>query len=207
MVHHADVHRAVATLAALAAGAHTQAFDPNTSYAYRILNAPTSSDERAIKNLGLQPKAQQASDRLFSALSSVLGGSAPKMNFVASGSPLTESDFSATPATNTVNVDPLGSWSLIDAKSPYHNAAVVDVPHEMAHLRQTLQVLADAATREGSAQAFADLVTPASAQRAQIAYVPGNYDGTYAAVTKQAQARGTDWLLGGQFGHAPVAWP
>lgn len=206
MVHNADMHRAVAALAAVAAGVHGQAFDPNTVYAYRVLDNPTSGDAFGFRG-AIQQNAQGMSDRLFNALSSILGGKPPVMNFVPTGSELTEADFSATPATNTINVDPLGTWALTDPHSRYHNAAVVDIPHEAAHLRQTIQVLADMAQREGGAQAFANLVTPAAAKRAGIPYTPGNYDGTYGELVKQAQARGNDWLTGGQFGHAPVNWP
>lgn len=206
MVHNGDVHRAVAALAAVAAGLHGQAADPNASYAYRILNAPTSSDERAIKTLGIQPQAQRLSDALFDALKGILGGQAPRLNFTVTGDPLTgPADFSAS--SGRINVNPLGTWAFTDASSPFHNAAVTDVPHEMSHLRQTPQVLADLAQKEGGAQAFADLVTPLAAQRAHIRYTPGNYDGTYADFVKQAQARGNDWLLNGQFGAMGHSWP
>lgn len=208
MRHTADVHKAVAALAAVAAAHAHGAVNPNDTYAYRILNAPTTSDERAIRTLGIQPEAQRISDALFAALSSVLGGQAPRLNFTPTGDPLTPSDFSATPATNTVNVDPLGIWSLTDPNSPYHSASVLAVPHEQSHLRQTAQVFADLATREGGAQAFADLVTPVAAQRAGLTFDPARVnDGTYADYTKQAQARGNDWLLNGQFGQSGHTWP
>jgi hypothetical protein len=62
--------------------------------------------------------------------------------------------------------------------------------------------------REGSAQAFADLVTPEAAFKAGIPYKANPaYDGQYAADTAQAAARGNDWITGGQFGHPGVPWP
>lgn len=214
MVHHADVHRAVATIAALAAASQAHAVpNPNASYSYRILNAPTSSDERAIKTLGLQREAQRRSDALFSALSSILGGAAPKLNFVSTGTPGVENDLSANvvaapgmPAS-TVNVSPLAVEGLINNASPWHNSSVNQLPHEDAHLRQIPSVLANLALREGSAQAFADLVAPAAAQRARIPYAAGSFDGSYAPFVKQAQDLGAGWLTGGQFGHPPVNWP
>jgi hypothetical protein len=146
------------------------------------------------------------SDRLFQALRGILGGQAPRLNFTQPDDPLTsQADFSSS--SGQINVDPMGTWAFTDNNSPYHDAGVTDVPHEMAHLRQTAQVLSDMVSREGGAQAFANLVTPVAAQRAGIKYTPGNYDGTYAALTQAAKARGNDWLTGTQFGHAPVAWP
>jgi len=208
MVHHADVHKAVATLAALAAAGAHHANTPQSSYAYHIWNAPTSSDERAIRTQGLQPQAQRMSDSLFAALSGILGGAAPKLNFTSTGDPLTVNDFSTS--SGRINVNPMGAWSFSDASSPYHNAATVDVPHEMAHLRQTIGVLSNLAQREGGAQAFADLVTPVAAQRANIAFTPGmTNDGAYADFVKQIQARpdAQSFILGGQFGHPAANWP
>lgn len=191
------------------------AADPNASYSYRILNKPTSSDERAIRTIGLQPEAQHRSDRLFASLVSLLGGTAPGLNFVPSGSPLiATSDTSANIAgkpgapQGTINVNPLVTEGLINNASPYHSGSVNRFPHEMAHLRQTVPTLADLMQREGGAQAFADLVTPTAAQRAGIPYRVGNYDGSYAPLVSQAQAKGRDWLLAGQFGNTgSPTWP
>jgi hypothetical protein len=182
------------------------AYDPNQSYSYRILSKPTSSDERAIRTLGLQPEAQQLSNRLFAALVKVLGGQAPMLSFTpaiaASGG---EAHLSASPGQNTVNIDPYATEGLINAAAPTHSGAVNQMPHEMAHLRQVVTSVAD---REGGAQAFADLVTPAAAAAAHTPYdATINFDGVYAPFVKAAQARGRDWLLGTQFGHAPVPWP
>ncbi len=208
MRHTEQVHKAVATIASIAAAAHQGAakVDPNAVYAYRTLANPTSGDEFGFRG-AIQQNAQGMSDRLFQALQGILGGQAPRLNFTQPGDALTPDDFSATPAGNTINVNPMGTWAFTDNNSPYHNAGVTDVPHEMAHLRQTAQVLADMVSREGGAQAFANLVTPVAAQRAGIKYAPGNYDGTYANITQAVMPRGNDWLTGTQFGHAPVAWP
>lgn len=205
-VQNGDVHRAVAVLAALAAGAHGQAVDPNTVYAYRVLDNPTTGDAFMFRG-AIQQNAQTMSDRLFQALSSILGGQAPSLNFTQTGSPLTPSDLSATRATNTVNINPLGTWALTDPRSPFHNAAVTYVPHEQAHLRQTPDVFSSLPQAEGGAQAFADLVAPVAAKRAGIAFGGGNYDGSYAPFVQQVQPLGREWILGTQFGHPAPSWP
>lgn len=205
----------LASALALAAVGHPQpgAAAPTSTYSYKILNAATSSDERAIKNLGLQPEAQRRTNRLFNALAVVLGGAAPALNFVPTGSPLAPTNLAANltdrpgAPKGTINIDPLGVEALINNASEYHNSGVNALPHEMMHTRQTPSVLASLADREGGAQAFADLVTPEAAHRAGIPYTPGDFDGAYAAYVKAAQARGRDWLLGGQMGKPPVPWP
>lgn len=205
----------VVMLAALLAPAAATAipFAPASTYSYRILDAPTSSDERAIKTLGLQPTAQRKSNALFDALASVLGGTAPALNFVPTGSPLAPGDMAANltdrpgAPKGTINVDPLAVEALINNASIYHSSGVNGYPHEMAHLRQTPAILASTPDAEGGAQAFADLVTPEAARRARIPYASGNYDGAYSSFVKAARARGNDWLTGTQFGHAPVPWP
>lgn len=198
----------VAALLAAVAMAGTPA-----TYTYRSLANPTSGDQFGFR-AAIQQNAQTMSDRLFAALASVLGGQAPTLNFVPQGSPLTPGDLSANyiafpgGPVGTVNVDPLAVEGMTNFNSPYHNATVYAFPHEMAHLRQTAQVLADLATREGGAQAFSDLVTPVAAQRAHIPLsLSQTYDGAYAQYVKDAQARGNDWITGTQFGHAAVPWP
>lgn len=203
---------ALALVLMAAANTAARAATP-TSYTYRILNAPTSSDERAIKTLGLQPTAQRRSEGLFAALQKVLGGTAPPLNFVPTGSDLAPNHMSANlldspgGALGTINMDPLAVEALINDGSPIHSGVVNQVPHEMAHTRQARDVLLSLLQREGGAQAFADYVTPEAARQAHIPYQNGDYDGGYTEYVKQAQARGLDWILGGQFGHAPVSFP
>jgi hypothetical protein len=205
------VNRAVATLAAVAAAhsAHASAaVNPTATYAYRTLSNPTSGDEFGFRG-AIQQNAQGMSDRLFTALQSILGGHAPHLNFVQNGDPSTPNNLSANPTTNTINMDPVAVSALTDAHTTTHNIAVNDMSHESAHLRQILAVLADMGQREGGAQAFADLVTPAAAQRAHIPFTAGSYDGDYAPFVQQINQRpdARSFILGGQFGHAPVAWP
>lgn len=203
----------LAMAASLPAQASSPAANSYASYSYRILDKPTSSDERAIRTLGLLPEGQRRSDALFAALQKVLGGSAPKLNFVPTGSELVSNHMSANIRDNvggplgTINIDPLAYDGLINDLSPQHNGVVNQVPHEMAHTRQTRDVLLSLMQREGGAQAFADYVTTEAAKQANIPYLDYNFDGAYAPFVKQAQARGLDWLLGGQFGHAPVSFP
>lgn len=201
-----------ATLAQLAQAAP----DPNASYTYRILNAPSSGDERGIRNLALQPKAQQLSDKLFTSLSSLLGGSAPGLNFVPTGSQFAPNSFAANLSDRTgapqgtINVDPLAVEGLINNTSAYHSPAVNAMPHEMMHLRQQPSVLASLMQSEGGAQAFADLVTPEAAHRANIPFQNGNFDGSYAPYVQSVQQApyGRDWILGGQMGKtAPPTFP
>jgi len=215
-----NVKRTIATLAAIASAAGAShalaaAPNPNASYSYRILNAPTSSDERAIRTLGLQPRAQTLSDKLFEALKVILGGEAPRLNFVPNGSLLTANGGMSTNNVDApgapkgeINVTPRAVEGLINPDSALHSFYVQGYTHEDAHTRQILQVLSDYAQAEGGAQAFADLVTPEAAFKAGISYKPTPaYDGSYAPYVQQAQQRGNDWLTGGQFGHAPVPWP
>lgn len=206
----------IASALALAAGQNAAARPilAPTTYSYKILDAPTSGDERAIRNLGLQPEAQRRSDRLFSALAAVLGGSAPALNFVPTGSPLVGATDLSTNLTDRpgapigqINVDPLAVEGFINDSSAVHSGAINQLPHEMMHTRQTPLVLASLADSEGGAQAFADLVTPEAARRAHIPYTPGNFDGVYSDFVRAAQAKGNDWLLGGQMGKPPVPWP
>lgn len=209
----------VSSALALAAAAKPSAVkrfgpDPNAFYSYRILNRPTSSDERAIRNLGLQPEAQRRSDRLFAAIAKVLGGDAPHLNFVPTGSPLAPTNAAANltdrpgAPKGTINVDPLAVEALINNRSPYHSSGVNTMPHEMMHLRQTPATLSVLADREGGAQAFSDLVSPIAAQRAGIPYTVGNYDGDYGPLVQAVmQQKGRDWIFGGQMGKPPVSWP
>jgi hypothetical protein len=205
---------ALTPLHALAAKRLPEA-DPNASYSYRILNRPTSSDERAIKNLGLQPEAQRRSDRLFSALVSLLGGDAPKLNFVPTGSPLAPRGTSANlvdrpgAPIGQINLAPIAVEALINDRSPDHNLGVNVMPHEMAHTRQVRDVLRSDELAEGGAQSFSDMVTPEAARRAHIPYRAGNYDGLYAAYVQSVQKnKGRDWILAGQFGRpGSPAWP
>jgi hypothetical protein len=203
------VKRGVATLAALAtaavpAVAHS-GLAPTATPTYRILSNPHGGDDFLFRN-AIQDDAQSMSNRLFAALQTVLGGTAPTLNFVQTDSPLTPAHFSAQ-GTDQINIDPLGVETFTNANNSAHSPAVLDMPHEMAHLRQTQQVLADLVQREGGAQAFADLVTPTAAKRSGIAYTPGNYDANYADYVRQVHPLGPGWLLGGQFGHAPVQFP
>lgn len=179
-----------------------------------MLTAPASGDDYRFGQ-AFHQNAQDLSNRLFTSLESLLGGSAPTLNFVSAGSPLTPDHFSANLADQpggpkgTINLDPEAVDALIEFKSPVHSSAVNNMPHEMAHLRQTGAVLADLIQREGGAQAFTDLVTPVAARRARIPYVDGSYDGAYADYVRQVQEqRGRDWILGTQFGRvAPPSWP
>lgn len=177
-----------------------------------ILDEPRSSDEQAFRT-ALWQYAQQRSNRLFQPLEPVLGGAAPTLNFVAAGSPITPNHMSenirGTPLApaGEINMDPFSVDGLIVNSAPAHSVVVNQMPHEMAHTRQTQQVLADTAASEGGAQAFADLVAAAAAQKAGVPYTPGDYDGSYTDFVKQAQARGNNWILGGQFGRPPVAFP
>lgn len=186
------------------------------NYGMRILTAPASGDEARFQT-AFHQNAQQLSDRLFTSLASLLGGTAPALNFVAANSPLTPSHFSANVTDapggpkGTINLDPAAVDALIQFKAPFHNSAVNNMPHEMAHLHQTPATLADLMQREGGAQAFTDLVTPTAAKRAHIPYdATGNYDGPYADYVQQIQARpdARSFILGSQFGRtAPSAWP
>lgn len=176
-------------------------------YFGRILSTPSTGDERAFET-EFHHNAQGLSDRLFGALQKVLGGQAPTLNFVNStDSPSGEFHASATPATNTINLDPSVALGLIDDQNTFHSAAVNGMPHEMAHLRQTPATLKSIPDREGGAQAFADMVSPIAAAMAKTKYDAGFYDGSYSDFVKAAQAKGRDWITGGQFGHAPVSWP
>jgi hypothetical protein len=83
-------------------------------------------------------------------------------------------------------------------------------PARDMHLRQTPAVLADRTQREGGAQAFADIVAAAAAHDAHVPYtgVPGAFDGSYAPLVQAVMSQyGRDWVLGGQMGKPPVAWP
>jgi hypothetical protein len=152
--------------------------------------------------------AQDDSDRIFAALVKVLGGDAPKLQFVGSipaAGGLTETHLEADPAANRINIDPYAMHGLVYNDAPTHSGAFNQMPHEMAHLRQTVTAVPD---REGGAQAFADLVSPEVAALTHSRYdSTRNFDGAYADYVKAAQAKGRDWLLGTQFGHPAVAWP
>lgn len=180
--------------------------------AYRALSAPQGGDDMMFRQ-AFQQNAQGTSDRLFAALQKVLGGNAPKLNFVQPGTAGVESGISTNLtdrpgfAKGTINMDPTGVQALIDAGNTFHSSAVNQMPHEMMHTRQTPQVLASIPDREGGAQAFADMVTSGAAAQAKIPYDAGFYDGGYSDFVKAAQARGRDWILGGQMGKPAVSWP
>lgn len=200
---------ALTPLQAAAAGKATP--ETRGSYWTRILTAPSSGDENSFQRV-FRGDAQQLSDRVFTAVAKVLGGATPQLNFVASIAPengQSEVHLSATPAANQINVDPYATEGLIDEKAATHTGAVNQLPHEMAHLRQIAQVLASNSDREGGAQAFADIVAPHAAQLAHTYYNPSlNFDGVYAPLVQAVMNQnGRDWVLGGQFGHPPVAWP
>lgn len=209
-----------ATIATHLAGAQPTAAkrlgpDPNLSYTYRILNNPTTGDAFGFRS-AIHGYAQKRSDGLFRALEPLLGGASPQLNFLPTGSPLVPTTMSANVVgkpgapQGTINVDPLAVETLINDHSPYHDSGVNGYPHEMSHLRQSRDTLAQFLTREGGAQAFANLVTPTAAQRAGIPYRPGNFDGDYAPFVQAVQAApyGRDWILAGQFGRSgSPAWP
>lgn len=191
------------------------------SRAFRALSQPMPTDylrnrENDIYQRQLQTRAQGRSNKLFAALSRLLGGDAPALNFVMMHSPLIgrEGDLSANSGNNpggpagTINVDPLATYGVVFDKTPIHSGAINQLPHEMAHLRQTPDVLSSIPIREGGAQGFADLVAQIAAQRAGIPYAPGNFDAGYAGYVQQARQRGRDWLLAGQFGNTgSPTWP
>jgi ABC-type amino acid transport substrate-binding protein len=207
-----------ASLASLMAGPGAKpalALPSPDTYTYRVLSNPTSSDAFGFR-AAIHQNAQGLSDRLFGSLASVLGGEAPKLNFVPSDNPLLANDATASAniADNaggpkgTVNVSPLAVEALTNNRSEFHDAGVNLFPHEYAHLRQTPQTLADVMRREGGAQAFTDLVTPVAAQRAHIPYVDDPFDGDYHQYVLDVQQQlGRDWILSGQFNRPPVAWP
>jgi hypothetical protein len=189
--------------------------DPNLSPSYRILNRAKDGEEVRLSHL-MQRYAQDRSDKLFATLSPLLGGDAPRLNFQPTGSPFTPNNSSANltdrigAPKGTINFDPLAVEALINDGSPFHNSGVNNLPHEFSHTRQTPQTLAQLLTREGGAQAFTDIVTPAAANRAKIPYRVGNYDGDYADYVKAVQQPpyGRDWILAGQFGRTgSPAWP
>lgn len=179
---------------------HTLGAENGTSYALRILQAPNSGDELGFRT-AFQHRAQDMSNRMFGPLSKILGGSAPTLNFVSS-IPGGDAHASADVKGNAINLDPLVTEGLIDENAPAHSGSVNGIPHEMAHLRQTPQVLASVPDREGGAQAFADYEAPDAARAANTYYDTHlNFDGAYADYVKQAQARGLAWILAQQFGH------
>lgn len=187
-----------------AAGQKPDASNSNV-YFQKILTNPAGGDE-VLVNRVFRKDAQGLSNRMFGALAKVLGGAAPTLAFPTS---LASDEFhaSAAPATNTVNLDPTATQALVQEASPFHSSFVNALPHEMAHLRQTPQVLASLPDREGGAQAFADMVSSVAAAMAKTPYDGGAYDGSYAPFVQAAKARGNDWITGTQFGHAPVSWP
>lgn len=181
-------------------------------YAEKILGNPTTGDEFGFRG-AIQSYAQKRSDGLFSPLASVLGGASPGLNFVQTDNELTSNHMSANLADNhgaakgTINIDPYATTQFVIDTAPEHSGWTNQMPHEMAHTRQTNAVLRSTPDAEGGAQAFADLVTAAAAQKARIPYTPGYYDGSYSDFVKAAQARGNDWLLNGQFGRTGSTWP
>lgn len=197
------------SLASLMQGAQAQRqTDLPTTYTYRSLANPTSGDEFGFR-AAIQQNAQGMSNRLYGALSSLLGGSAPTLNFVPTGSQFAPTNLSANLTDRVgapkgqVNVDPLAVEALTNFRSPYHDSGTNAFPHEFSHLSQTPEVTRSSPLAEGGAQAFADYVTPHAAQVARIPYnpgEPGQYDGPYADYVKTAQAKGLAWILAGQFG-------
>lgn len=178
-------------------------------YWTRILTAPSSGDENAFQRV-FHGDAQQLSNSMFNAVAKILGGQTPQLNFEPAITGFTgEVHLSATPSANQINVDPYATEGLIDEQAPTHTGAVNQLPHEMMHLRQLASVLASIPDREGGAQAFADIVAPGAAKQAHTFYDSGlNFDGAYAQFVKDVLAKkGRDWVLGGQMGKQPVAWP
>jgi len=155
--------------------------------------------------------ATDLANRIYASLQKVLGGERPTIRFVQSIPPqngLDEIHLEAYPDDNTITLDPYAMHALAYAAANTHSGAVNQIPHELMHLRQTKQVLASIPDREGGAQAFADQVAPEVAALVHTPYNAGlNFDGAYADYVKAAQARGRDWLFGGQMGKPPVAWP
>lgn len=193
-------------LTAAAAGRQSAA-EGQSPYALKILSAPGSGDELAFRT-ALHGRADAMTGQMFNALAKVLGGTAPTVNFVPDVGTGGEFHASATPARNAVNFDPAVVEGLIDENSVNHSGAVNVVPHELAHLRQTPSVYASIPDREGGAQAFADQVSPLAAAAANTYYNRNlNYDGVYAPYVAQALQRGPSWIMGAQFGHAPVSLP
>lgn len=207
---------ALAVMAALtplqaAAAQKPNARDPNI-YFQKILTNPAGGDE-VLVNRVFRNDAQGLSDRLFGAVAKVLGGQAPKLNFVQAGTLGAETGISTNLTDRpgfpkgTINLDPSGIQYLVHEQGPFHSSAVNAMPHEFMHTRQTPQVLASIPDREGGAQAFADIVTPIAAAIAKTHYDAGFYDGPYTDFVKAAQARGRDWILGEQMGKPAVSWP
>lgn len=191
---------------------------PNT-YTYRMLSNPTTGDEFMFRG-AIQQTAQNDSNKLYNPLVSLLGGSAPQLNFVQPGSAFlkngdssgdTSSNIDAQPGApqGTINIDPAAVEALTNNASTYHNSGVGSLPHEFAHLHQTPQTLAQILTSEGGAQAFEDAVTPHAAQVAGIPY-SRDYVSPWDSYlsTIQAAPYGRNWIMGSQFGKtAPPNWP
>lgn len=175
---------------------------------------PSSGDDMYVRN-AMHQQARNTSDRLFGALASLLGGTAPTLNFVTGDSPHVRGNgaFSATPADNTVNVPPRALGALANAASPIHDWAVQGLPHEFTHLRQTPAVYASDMQAEGGAQAFADLVTEQAAKQANVPFTPappGFFDADYADYVRQVMdTLGPAWVLYQQFGRpvGPITYP
>jgi len=189
------------------ARARSSSTSPTASYTFRVLDNPTTGDAFGFRN-AIQQYAQGRSDRLFDSLASLLHGAAPRLNFVPTGSPFTPNHMSAnlTERTGaprgTINMDPLTVAGLVDDASSIHSVTVNQMPHEMAHTRQSPATLASLLLSEGGAQAFADLMAGQAARQAAIPYTDGNYDGSYADYVRQVLAKqGRDWVLAGQFGN------
>lgn len=196
---------ALSPLTAAASGRALQQPLNAHGYGIQILTTPSTGDELGFRT-AIQHGAQARSDALFQALAKVLGGSPPTLNFqptVAGG----EFHAYADPAANQIVLDPAATLGIVSDQDTFHDGAINGLPHEMAHLRQTPQVLASIPVREGGAQAFADTTTNLAAAAAGIPYTPGFFDGSYAPYVQQAQQRGRDWILSGQFGRPPTVWP
>lgn len=182
----------------------------SAAYTPPPINVPSGFTINNIVPAGFNAKDYATAgiwDRTWQALASVLGGAEPSYSVVDDlGTP--GSHASAHPAGNSVKIDALVQAALLDKNSPLHSGAYNGLPHEMMHLRQTPAILASLADREGGAQAFADAVSPYAARKAGTYYdASRNYDGTYSAYTKAAQAKGRDFIFGGQMGKAPVPFP
>jgi hypothetical protein len=174
----------------------------------QYLNELPNAYARALAAGGTTPPP--SGDGLFGQLAKVLGGHAPTLNFVPSVDPGGDELANALLGKNQINLSSGAMTGLVDPRSQYHNQAVNVLAHEMMHLRQTPAVLGDTTQREGGAQAFSDLVTPDAAKAAHIPYsgVPGAYDSNYGPLVQLIQQKyGPDWILGGQMGKPPVAWP
>jgi hypothetical protein len=221
-VHHAVVRlapvallvavMALTPLLAAAAGKTGQAGrSDRNEYFQKILTNPAGGDEVLINRV-FRKDAQGLSDRMFGAVQKVLGGEAPRLNFVGAGD-ITAQGFSANLTDRpgfqrgTVNVNPSAVQWLVEEQNSFHDNAVNALPHEFMHLRQTPEVLRSDWQAEGGAQAFANAVSPIAAAAAKTRYAPVPAP-PYGDYVKQVLAqKGRDWIFGGQMGKPPTTWP